>query len=76
MDYAIKKLKQDEIVLMKKIKGLQDGKPKWAASEQLSEIRSAIALLDRYNEMTAEQMEDEDEYLKELFEQSPPKAKA
>jgi hypothetical protein len=76
MDYAIKKLKQDEIVLMKKIKGLQDGKPKWAASEQLSEIRSAIALLDRYNEMTAEQMEDEEEYLKELFTQSPPKAKA
>jgi hypothetical protein len=76
MDYAIKKLKQDEIVLMKKIKGLQDGKPKWAAIEQLSEIRSAIALLDRYNEMTAEQMEDEEEYLKELFTQSPPKAKA
>jgi hypothetical protein len=76
MDYAIKKLKQDEIVLMKKIKGLQDGKPKWAASEQLSEIRSAIALLDRYNEMTAEQMEDEEEYLKELFTQSPPTAKA
>jgi hypothetical protein len=76
MDYAIKKLKQDEIVLMKKIKGLQDGKPKWAASEQLSEIRSAIALLDRYNEMTAEQMEDEEEYLKELFEEHPPKAKA
>jgi hypothetical protein len=76
MDYAIKKLKQDEVVLMKKIKGLQDGKPKWAASEQLSEIRSAIALLDRYNEMTAEQMEDEEEYLKELFEHNPPKAKA
>jgi hypothetical protein len=33
-------------------------------------------LLDRYNEMTAEQMEDEEEYLKELFTQSPPKAKA
>lgn len=76
MDYAIKKLKQDEIVLMKKIKGLQDGKPKWKCSEELNEIRSAIALLDRYNEMTAEQMENEDEYLKELFEQSPPKAKA
>jgi hypothetical protein len=76
MDYAIKKLKQDEIVLMKKIKALQDGKPKWAASEQLAEVRSAIALLDRYNEMTAEQMEDEEEYLKELFESNPPKAKA
>ena len=76
MDYAIKKLKQDEIVLMKKIKGLQDGKPKWAASEQLNEIRSAITLLERYNEMTAEDMENEDEYLKQIFEQHPAKAKA
>jgi hypothetical protein len=76
MDYAIKKLKQDEVVLMKKIKGLQDGKPKWAASAQLVEIRSAIALLERYNEMTAEQMEDEDEYLKQVFEMQPPKAQA
>jgi hypothetical protein len=76
MDYAIKKLKADEVVLMKKIKGLQDGKPKWAASEQLSEIRSAIALLERYNEMTAQDMENEDEYLKQIFEQHPAKAKA
>ena len=76
MEYAIDKLKYDEIVLMKKIKGLQDGKPKWNASKQLEEIRSAIKLLERYNEMTAEDIEREDEYLKELFEQAPPKAKA
>jgi hypothetical protein len=76
MDYAIKKLKQDEVVLMKKIKGLQDGKPKWAASAQLVEIRSAIALLERYNEMSAEDMENEDEYLKQIFELHPAKAKA
>ena len=76
MEYAIKKLKQDEVVLMKKIKGLQDGKPKWAASAQLVEIRSAIALLERYNEMSAEDMENEDEYLKQIFELHPAKAKA
>jgi hypothetical protein len=76
MDYAIMKLKQDEIVLMKKIKGLQDGKPKWAASKQLDEIRSAIALLERYNEMSADDMENEDEYLKQIFELHPAKAKA
>jgi len=76
MDYAIKKLKQDEVVLMKKIKGLQDGKPKWAASAQLVEIRSAISLLERYNEMSAEDMENEDEYLKQIFELHPAKAKA
>lgn len=76
MDYAIMKLKQDEVVLMKKIKGLQDGKPKWAASKQIDEIRSAISLLERYNEMTAEDMENEDEYLKKVFEMNPPKAEA
>jgi hypothetical protein len=76
MDYAISKLKQDEVVLMKKIKGLQDGKPKWNASKQLDEIRSAIKLLERYNNITAEDAEREDEYLQELFEQSPPKAQA
>ena len=76
MDYAIKKLKHDEIVLMKKIKSLQDGKPKWAASEQLDEIRSAIKLLERYNDITEEDLENEDEYLKQIFEVHPAKAKA
>ena len=76
MEYPIMKLKQDEVVLMKKIKGLQDGKPKWKASEELGQIRSAIALLERYNEMTEEHLENEDEYLKEVFEMNPPKAKA
>ena len=76
MDYAIKKLKQDEVVLMKKIKSLQDGKPKWAASKQLDEIRSAIALLERYNDMTEQDLENEDEYLKQIFELHPAKAKA
>ena len=76
MDYAIKKLKQDEVVLMKKIKSLQDGKPKWAASEQLDEIRSAIQLLERYNNITEQDIENEDEYLKQIFELQPAKAKA
>ena len=76
MDYAIMKLKQDEIVLMKKIKGLQDGKPKWAASEQLDQIRSAIQLLERYNDISEQDIENEDEYLKQIFEVHPAKAKA
>ena len=76
MDYAIKKLKQDEIVLMKKIKSLQDGKPKWAASKQLDEIRSAIQLLERYNNITEQDIEDEDTYLKQVFATNPAKAKA
>ena len=76
MDYAIKKLKQDEVVLMKKIKSLQDGKPKWAASAQLDEIRSAIKLLERYNDISEQDIENEDEYLKQIFEVHPAKAKA
>jgi hypothetical protein len=76
MDYAISKLKHDEVVLMKKIKSLQDGKPKWAASKQLDELRMAIKLLERYNDMTAAEAEEEDEYLKEIFEVNPPKAQA
>lgn len=76
MQYAIDKLKQDELVLMKKIKGLQDGKPKWRASEQLDEIRMAIKLLERYRDMTAQDAEDEEEYLAELFTQHPAKAQA
>ena len=76
MDYAIMKLKQDEIVLMKKIKGLQDGKPKWAASEQLDQIRSAIKLLERYNDISESDIENEDEYLKQIFEVHPATAKA
>ena len=76
MDFAIDKLKDDEVVLMKKIKSLKDGKPKWKCNEELMGLRSAIKLLERYNEMTAEQGEREDEYLMELFEEHPPKAKA
>lgn len=76
MDFAINKLKEDELVLIKKIKGLKDGKPKWKASEELNEIRLAIKLLERYNEITAEDLEDEEEYLKEVFTLNPPRAKA
>ena len=76
MDYAIDKLKQDEIVLMKKIKALKDGKPKWAANEQLSQISSAIKLLERYNSISEQEVENEDEILKEIFVANPPKAMA
>jgi hypothetical protein len=43
--YALKKLKEAEVVLMRKIKRLQDGKPKWAAAKELDEIREAIHIL-------------------------------
>jgi hypothetical protein len=43
--YALKKLKEAEVVLMRKIKRLQDGKPKWTASKELDEVREAIHIL-------------------------------
>jgi len=76
MEYAIQKLKKDETVLMKKIRSLQDGKPKWAASAQLDELRSAIKLLERYNSITENEIEYEDEILKDIFIAKPPKAMA
>lgn len=42
---AIIVLTQAEAVLMKRIKAMRDGKPKYAASERLTEIRSALKVL-------------------------------
>ncbi len=76
MQEAIKILQHSEVVLMKKIKGLQDGKPKWAASAKLVEIRNAIAVLKQYDMVDEMDAELEDAILKEQFSQHPPKAQA
>jgi len=39
-----------EAVLMKRIKEMRDGKPKYAASDRLQEIRSALKLVKAYND--------------------------
>ena len=49
MTEAIKVLKHSEVVLMKKIKAMKDGKPKYAANEKLHEIRDALNVLKRYD---------------------------
>ena len=76
MQEAIKILQHSEVVLMKKIKGLQDSKPKWAASGKLVEIRNAIAVLKQYDMVDEMDAEMEDAILKEQFSQYPPKAHA
>jgi hypothetical protein len=48
MEYVLEILKHSESVLSKKIKGLKDGKPKWAANEQMVELRTAIKILETY----------------------------
>jgi hypothetical protein len=42
---AVLVLTNAEAVLMKRIKAMRDGKPKYAASERLAEIRSALKVL-------------------------------
>ena len=76
MEEAIKILEHNEVVLMKKIKGLQDGKPKWAASEKLREIRYAIDILKAHNDLDDMLESNEDEMLVEQFTQHPPRYKA
>lgn len=54
MDHVLEILKHSESVLAKKIKGLKDGKPKWAAQENMREIREAIRILKEHNEVKAD----------------------
>ena len=45
---AVIVLTHAEAVLMKRIKEMRDGKPKYAASDRLQEIRSALKLIKSY----------------------------
>ena len=47
---AVIVLTHAEAVLMKRIKEMRDGKPKYAASDRLQEIRSALKLIKAYND--------------------------
>jgi hypothetical protein len=76
MQEAITILEHSEVVLMKKIKGLQDGRPKYAASEKLREIRYAIDVLKAHDEFDEMLIENEDQILIEQFTNNPPVAKA
>ena len=48
MQEAIDILRHSETVLVKKIKAMKDGKPKYAASDKLNELRDAIKALQDY----------------------------
>ena len=47
---AIIVLTHAEAVLMKRIREMKDGKPKYAASERLQELRSALKLVKAYDD--------------------------
>ena len=55
---------------------MQDGKPKYAASAKLSEIRDAIKILKQVNMDEVIDEQEENEYLTHLFTEHPPQAKA
>ena len=79
MDEAIKILRHAEDVTMKKIRSMKDGKPKYAASEKLRELRYAIAVLKQVNldtELDEMEEKEEDEMLVHMFTANPPQAKA
>ncbi len=76
MQEAIEILQHSEVVMMKKIKAMKDGKPKYAASEKLNEIRYAIQVLKAHEDMDVIMAENEDEMLVQEFINHPPRAKA
>lgn len=76
MEEAIKVLQHAEVVLMKKIKAMKDGKPKYAASERLSELRMALQVLKTHEDLDMMLAENEDEILMQQFIEHPPQAKA
>ena len=76
MNEAIVVLEKAESVLMKRIRAMKDGSPKWAASGRLNELRAALKLLKAY-ERDAEAFEaEQDEYIKEALMIHPPIAQA
>lgn len=73
MEEAITVLEKAESVLMKRIRAMKDGSPKWAASARLNELRAALKLIKQYEKAVEV---SEDEFLKEALILNPPIAQA
>ena len=69
MQEAIEILQHSEVVLMKRIKAMRDGKPKYAASEKLNEIRYAIQVLKSHEDLDELLAADEDDF--RTFNEAP-----
>jgi hypothetical protein len=76
MSKAIEVLEHAEVVLMKKLRGLRDGKPKWACADELMEVEHAISLLKQFDKAVVEAQVSEDVYLQEALTLNPPIAQA
>jgi len=69
MNEAIVVLEKAEAVLMKRIRAMRDGSPKWSASARLNEIRSALRVLKVVER-------EGDEFIVEALTINPPIAQA
>jgi hypothetical protein len=72
MQEAIVVLEKAEAVLMKRIRAMRDGSPKWSAAARLNELRAALKLIKQYEEAADEFEAEQDEYLKEALVLNPP----
>jgi hypothetical protein len=76
MSKAIEVLEHAEVVLMKKLRGLRDGKPKWACADELMEVKHAISILKQFDRAVAEAELSDDELIREALTLNPPIAQA
>jgi hypothetical protein len=76
MNEAIVVLDKAEAVLMKRIRAMRDGSPKWAASKRLNEIRAALKVLKHLERDVQELLLEQDEMIVEALTQNPPIAQA
>jgi len=76
MNEAIVVLEKAEAVLMKRIRAMRDGSPKWAASKRLNEIRAALKVLKHLERDVQELLLEQDEMIVEALTQNPPIAQA
>ena len=76
MNEAIVVLDKAEAVLMKRIRAMRDGSPKWAASKRLNGIRAALKVLKHLERDVQELLLEQDEMIVEALMQNPPIAQA
>ena len=76
MREAIEVLEKAESVLMKRIRAMRDGKPKYAASQRLNELRAALALIKTVEREVDILKEEQDAVLMESLLLHPPIAQA
>jgi len=76
MNEAIVVLEKAEAVLIKRIRAMRDGSPKWAAAKRLNEIRAALKVLKHLERDVQELLLEQDEMIVEALMQNPPIAQA